>query len=329
MDRCITLKKATIEDKEILKHLWDLYSYDFSVYDDEDTQNDGRYLFYYDDGFFENDDRCVYFIMVNDKYAGFASISSNCYILNKPTDKCIVDFFVLNKYRHGGIGKRAAYLIFDKYPTRFEVAQYNNNESSKLFWERIISEYTDNHYEIRKVFTRNTTLQAIIFDAISKENAVSKIDTLNQLDSVYRIKLYSRPNDGIKLKLLSFVDSIRPLTDNATKNLRRDMDYQDVITIEDQSGVLSLLMHTSYDGIMKITFSCLDLKNKHICDHLLQALKTTTLQNGFEAIYTEFDSTVPPSYLEFYAENNFNRVEHEGFVLFQHNISATVDADQA
>ncbi len=285
MDHTVRLKRAGIEDKELLRHLWDLYSYDFSVYDYDDTQSDGRYLFYYDDGFFKSDDRSVYFIMAGEKYAGFVSVSNNCYILNQPDDKCILDFFVMNKFRKGGVGKRAAYLVFDLYPTRFEVAQYDNNEVSKTFWERIISEYTGSHFEIRKVFTSKSTLQAIIFDASSRENTRTIIDRLNHQDTLSRIKLYARPAGDDLHRILDALPENMRAQEAFLRNLRMDMEYQNVLTVEDDTdGVVSFVVYTSLGGSLSMTYFYFDYGRQDCSEHLVQALKTLALQNGFDSL---------------------------------------------
>lgn len=326
MDRKIDLKLATKSDVDVLKHLWDLYSYDFSIYDNADIEADGHYDFYYGDNYFDNEDRRVFFIMVNDKYAGFASVSNNCYILNKPKDKCIVDFFVMNKYRKGGIGKHAAYKLFEMFPTRWEVAQYNNNEVSKVFWEKIISAYTNSRYEIRRVLTKSTTQQALIFDSIHKKNSKHEMELLKTLDKLHHIRLYSKASDDLKNKLVYCNERNYPSSDEFYKNLRKDLDYQAVITMENVTDVENFIIHTSIGGILTITYSCFENYNIELASHILQALKVSALQNGYDKILVSFDSTHTPNELiACYEKNNFYKVAVDAPLTYAFTIDLPIN----
>ena len=57
----------------------------------------------------------------------------------------------MKKYRKEGIGKQAAFYLFDLFPGTWEVAELETNLPAQIFWRKVISEYTDNNYlEIRK-----------------------------------------------------------------------------------------------------------------------------------------------------------------------------------
>jgi predicted acetyltransferase len=73
----------------------------------------------------------------------------------------------MKKYRRKGLGKAVANIIFDTFPGNWEVCQYLENITSQIFWERVISDYTNNKF--KKYSTLNEKRVGISFDN-SKEN---------------------------------------------------------------------------------------------------------------------------------------------------------------
>jgi aminoglycoside 6'-N-acetyltransferase I len=57
------------------------------------------------------------------------------------------DFWIARKYRRQGIGRQAAFALFDQFRGKWEVGQILENEAARAFWPRIISEYTNGDYE--------------------------------------------------------------------------------------------------------------------------------------------------------------------------------------
>ena len=73
MDIIIELVKK--EEKEILRNLMEKYRYEFSQYDDLDTNNLGLYGYDYFDNYWTENNRFPFFIKVNNKLAGFIMIN--------------------------------------------------------------------------------------------------------------------------------------------------------------------------------------------------------------------------------------------------------------
>lgn len=53
------------------------------------------------------------------------------------------EFFILRKLRRGGLGKHAAFAVFDRFPGKWELTELPRNTGAIAFWRRIIGEYTD------------------------------------------------------------------------------------------------------------------------------------------------------------------------------------------
>ena len=73
-------------------------------------------------------------------------------------------FFVMRKYRRKGIGQAVAVQIFERFPGKWEVIQHGENEISKLFWENVISAYTNGNYMREQAKTEWWEGQALLFD---------------------------------------------------------------------------------------------------------------------------------------------------------------------
>ena len=160
----IELIEVKESEKSVLRHLMELYAYDFSEYDDADVNEHGLYGYTYFDFYWTEESRYPFFIRVDGTLAGFVLINEYCYVVKEPGTKSIGEFFVMRKYRRKGIGRSAAFQIFDRFPGKWEVIQHGENEPSKLFWEEVIREYTSGNYRQEKAKTEWWEGQALIFD---------------------------------------------------------------------------------------------------------------------------------------------------------------------
>lgn len=52
----------------------------------------------------------------------------------------------MRKYRRQGVGKLAAFFVFDQLRGKWEVHEPESNVPSQRFWRAIISEYTGREY---------------------------------------------------------------------------------------------------------------------------------------------------------------------------------------
>ncbi|MFD1737259.1 hypothetical protein ACFSCX_11915 [Bacillus salitolerans] len=64
--------------------------------------------------------------------------------INKVYDFRIDQFFILQKYKGKGLGKKAALMTFDLYSGKWQFNQIENNYPAQAFWRSTIKEYTKN-----------------------------------------------------------------------------------------------------------------------------------------------------------------------------------------
>ncbi len=166
----IRLKKVSIEDKQVLSNLLELYQYDFSEFDNEDLNEHGLYGYKYLDHYWTEPGRHPFFIKVDNSIAGFILVNDFCYLCEPGEANSIAEFFVMKKYRRIGVGQHAAKIVFDLFPGKWEVVQHPENIPSMEFWERVVAELTRDEYRKCEAVTEGWTGQALIF----------KIGTVNE-----------------------------------------------------------------------------------------------------------------------------------------------------
>ena len=49
-------------------------------------------------------------------------------------------------FRRHGVGKAAAFRIFDRFPGSWEVTQWVSNLPAQRFWEKVVTQYTGGQY---------------------------------------------------------------------------------------------------------------------------------------------------------------------------------------
>lgn len=103
----IELRQACLEDREILSNLLEKYDYEFSQYDNRDVNKLGLYGYKYLDYYWAEEKRWAYFIVVDQKLAGFIMVNDYSEVEERKTDFVISEFFVMYKYRHLGVGRQA------------------------------------------------------------------------------------------------------------------------------------------------------------------------------------------------------------------------------
>lgn len=91
----IELKIICKHDENILKNLFEYYSYDFSKYYNYDLNDNGKFDKVNVEKYFDKSIYQVYLIKVDKKYAGF--------IIAKKEEKfnCVNEFWIMPKYRKG------------------------------------------------------------------------------------------------------------------------------------------------------------------------------------------------------------------------------------
>ena len=107
-ERC-QIDPASPAEEPVLDRLLELYSHDFSERTGADVGDDGTFGWRFLDRYWSEPDRHAFLFRVDGRLAGFALVRSG-----DPHD--MAEFFVLRKYRRGGVGTEAARAVFAGFP---------------------------------------------------------------------------------------------------------------------------------------------------------------------------------------------------------------------
>lgn len=143
----VELRPVHVDEKEILRNLLEKYLYEFSQWELDDVNALGLYGYSYLDYYWTQAGRYAFFICVDGKLAGFAMVN-NIPAIDEPTDYAMAEFFVMHKYRRGGVGREAARQIFERFKGRWQLRRHPKNEASVYFWDRVVSECAKGEFRL-------------------------------------------------------------------------------------------------------------------------------------------------------------------------------------
>jgi predicted acetyltransferase len=145
----VKLIEAAIHDKEIIGNLMQYYFYDFSEFNHADVLNNGQFGDYpYLDHYWEERTRYPFILTCNSEYIGFVFVR---YVEEgNKSFYSIAEFFVMKKYRRTGLGRTAAFQLFDRFEGEWEVSQIERNQPAQKFWRKTIEEYTNGKWTERE-----------------------------------------------------------------------------------------------------------------------------------------------------------------------------------
>jgi predicted acetyltransferase len=139
----VLLESATLSDTAVLSNLLELYSHDLSDVFALEPGTDGRFGYgklplYWS----EPENRFPFLIRAGARLAGFALVTRGSPASDDPNDFDIAEFFVLRRYRRSGVGRRAAFLLWNRFAARWTVRVSEGNQKGLRFWANVIAAYT-------------------------------------------------------------------------------------------------------------------------------------------------------------------------------------------
>jgi predicted acetyltransferase len=139
----VVLQVAAASEAGVLANLLQLYIYDLSDVFALDPGADGRFVYDQLPAYWsEPERRFPLLIRCGGKLAGFALITRGSPVTDDP-EFDMAEFFVLRRYRRGGIGRRAAMLLWDRFAAPWTIRVSEGNHAGCRFWSDVIGEYTN------------------------------------------------------------------------------------------------------------------------------------------------------------------------------------------
>jgi predicted acetyltransferase len=138
----VALQIAAPGDAALLANLVQLYAYDLSTVFELQLGSDGRYPYdklplYWS----QPEQRFPLLIRRGNMLAGFALASRGSPASDDPDVFDVAEFFVLRSHRRFGVGRKAAFLLWNRFPASWTVRVSEGNHNAQAFWSRIIGDY--------------------------------------------------------------------------------------------------------------------------------------------------------------------------------------------
>lgn len=136
----VLLKKVSEEQRVLLWNIHQKCLYEMTKYYPDDMDEDGNYHYGHFDAYFTDSNRTAYFIYNDEVLVGFAMLNPYSYINHQP-EHVIAEFSVFPSYRKKHIAAKAAQMIFDLHPGKWEIKYNEMNLGAKRLWEGITKQY--------------------------------------------------------------------------------------------------------------------------------------------------------------------------------------------
>jgi len=127
----VRVRPASLDDKDVVRHLLELYLHDLSEFTGANVGSHGVYGYFYLDDYWSEPDRHPFLLQVETHWAGLALVRAGL-----PHD--MTEFFVMRKYRRNGVGRAAAQILFDLFPGMWQIRQLAANRPATRFWRSVI-----------------------------------------------------------------------------------------------------------------------------------------------------------------------------------------------
>jgi predicted acetyltransferase len=161
----VTLSPAGLSDAPVLSNLLEFYIHDLSDFFPIEIGVDAR--FGYDrlaSYWQEPERRSAYLIRVGSRLAGFALATRGSPLTDDPNDLDVAEFFVLRRHRRSRVGRRAAFLLWNRMPGHWIVRVAGNNQRALAFWRGVVSDYTRSALSERLVQLPERVWHVLDFD---------------------------------------------------------------------------------------------------------------------------------------------------------------------
>ena len=165
--RVVKLDPAIASDSPLLSNLLQLYIHDLSdVFPDVELGDDGRYGYdrlplYWS----EAHRRFAFLIRCDGRPAGFALAQRGSPVVSDPDVLDVAEFFVIRRHRRAGVGRAAAFLLWNLLPGKWTVRVLERNGNAVAFWRDVVAEYSKGTASESKLSAPPNTWRVFFFEA--------------------------------------------------------------------------------------------------------------------------------------------------------------------
>lgn len=147
----VTVDPATAREAPLISNLWELYAHDLSDVFSLELRSDARFgnpklPLYWS----EPDRRFPFLIRHGGHVAGFALVARTASVLDQSTVFDVAEFFVVRRHRRSGVGREAAFALWDRFPGTWTVRVSTGNTGGCRFWAQAVARYAGDFVEERR-----------------------------------------------------------------------------------------------------------------------------------------------------------------------------------
>jgi predicted acetyltransferase len=143
----VEVSAASGADHVLLRNLYPLYLHELTAFTDfYDIDEQGLFVPDYLSEWLSHRSAAMqpFTIREGGRPTGFAFVAQRPYpFMGQARDYRMCEFFVLNRSRRRGVGRRAAHALFAMFPGVWEVSQLPTNHVAQSFWRKVIGEHTN------------------------------------------------------------------------------------------------------------------------------------------------------------------------------------------
>jgi predicted acetyltransferase len=141
----VSLDPAPRSDSVLLSNLLELYIHDLSeVFPDVQLGPDGPFGYEYLPLYWsEPERRFPFLIRYGGRLVGFILAKRGSEVTGDPDVLDVAEFFVMRRYRRLGLGRKAAFLLWNRLPGLWMVRVSERNPGALDFWRSTVAEFTN------------------------------------------------------------------------------------------------------------------------------------------------------------------------------------------
>lgn len=140
----VVLDAATLRDATLLSNLLELYVHDMSeVFTNVELGPDGRFGYDKLPLYWSEPDRRFAFLIRNaTRVVGFVLVTRGSPVTDDLDVLDVAEFFVIRSQRRSGVGREAAFLVWNRLPGKWIVRVSEGSPGAVSFWRGTIMEYS-------------------------------------------------------------------------------------------------------------------------------------------------------------------------------------------
>ena len=160
----ITIEVATEETAPVLAGLLESYVEELSGIFAIRPGADGRFVYDRLPLYWSNPEtHFAFYISVRGQAVGFALVTRGSPVTDDPETQDVAEFYVLPSHRRAGVGRGAAFLLWDRLPGHWVVRVSEANQGALHFWESTTRDYADGAVTVSAYQGRLHTFRVFAF----------------------------------------------------------------------------------------------------------------------------------------------------------------------